>query len=40
MPGSEFDVDADAVILAVGQLASAPETAAASPRVTACAGRR
>lgn len=29
MPGSEFDVAADTVILAVGQAASAPETAAA-----------
>ena len=29
MPGSEFDVEADTVILAVGQAASAPATAAA-----------
>jgi thioredoxin reductase/NAD-dependent dihydropyrimidine dehydrogenase PreA subunit len=29
MPGYEFDIEADTVILAVGQLASAPETAAA-----------
>ena len=29
MPGSEFDVDADTVILAVGQAASTPDTAAA-----------
>jgi len=29
VPGSEFDVDADTVILAVGQLASTPATAAA-----------
>jgi len=28
MPGTEFDIEADTVILAVGQLASAPETAA------------